>query len=126
MPWHFPKIGLPYEPGFYPTTFMGYSDKMNFSQRLSNWFTFVYMNVMYKIFNQKEANKLLKRRFGYDFPNVDDLTKKVSMMFVNQHYSLTGAKHLSPNVIELGGVHIGKPKPLETVSIYFFFFLDLP
>jgi glucuronosyltransferase len=116
MPWHFPKVGLPYEPGFYPTTFLGHSDKMTFGNRLSNWFTFVYMNTMYQIFNQNDANKLLKRRFGYDFPDVNELVKKVSMVFVNQHYSLNGAKHLAPNVIELGGVHIGKPKQIDAVS----------
>lgn len=116
MPWHFSRIGLPYEPGLVPTTFLGHSDKMTFGNRLSNWFTFVYMNAMYRIFNQNDANKLLKRRFGYDYPDVNELSKKVSMIFVNQHYSLSGAKHLSPNVIELGGVHIAKPKPLEAVS----------
>ena len=98
MPWHFRNIGLPYEPGFYPITFLGYSDKMTFGQRLSNWFGFAYMNVMYQMFNQKDATKLLKKRFGNDFPDVDKLMRKLSMLFVNQHYSLTGAKHLSPNV----------------------------
>lgn len=116
MPWHFPRIGLPYEPGFYPTTFIGGSDNMSFGKRLANWFTFVYMNVMYRMINQRETNKLLRRRFGDDIPDLDVLTKKVSMMFVNQHYSLSGAKHLSPNVVELGGIHIGKPNPLDPVS----------
>jgi glucuronosyltransferase len=117
MPWHFAQLGLPYEPGFYPTTFMGVSDKMSYKQRLSNFFTFVYMNAMYKIFNQNDANKLLRQRFGADFPDVNELTKKVSMIFVNQHYSLSGAKHISPNVIELGGVHIEKPQPLDPVTL---------
>lgn len=117
MPWHVPKFGLAYEPGFHPNTFLGYSDKMNFGKRLSNWFTFLYMNVMYQIFNRNDANKFLRRRFGDGFPDVNELTKKISMVFVNQHYSLNGAKHLSPNVVELGGVHIGKPKPLDDVSL---------
>lgn len=116
MPWHFPRIGLPYEPGFFPTTFIGGSDKMSFGKRLSNWFTLVYMNVMYRMFVQGATNELLKRRFGDDIPDLDVLTKKVSMMFVNQHYSLSGAKHLGPNVIELGGMHIEKAQPLDPVS----------
>lgn len=117
MPWHFPRIGLPYEPGFFPTTFIGGTDKMNFGTRLSNWFTFVYMNVMYRTFTQSGTNEILKRRFGDEFPDLSVLTKKVSMMFVNQHYSLSGAKHLSPNVIELGGIHIEKPTELDSVRI---------
>lgn len=78
------------------------------------------MNTMYKL-TQKSDDAYLKRRFGDDFPSVSEIVKKVSMMFVNQHYSLSGAKHLSPNVIELGGVHIGKPKPLDPVKTNFFF-----
>lgn len=120
MPWHFTQLGLPYEPGFYPITFMGLSDTMSYGQRVSNWFAFMYMNLMYKIFNQNDANTMLRRRFGSDFPDVSELTKKVSMMFVNQHYSLSGPKHLSPNVIELGGIHIGKPKELDPVGIFNF------
>lgn len=115
MPWHFPRIGLPYEPGFFPTTFIGGSDNMNFRTRLSNWFTFVYMNVMYRTFAEKDANKLLRKRFGSDVPDLSVLSKKMSMTFVNQHYSLSGAKHLSPNVIELGGIHIEKARPLDPV-----------
>lgn len=116
LPWHFSRVGLPYEPGFYPTTFIGGSDKMNFRTRLSNWFTFVYMNVMYSMYNEKDTNKLLRKRFGDDFPDLSVLSRKVSMTFVNQHYSLSGAKHLSPNVVELGGIHIEKPHPLDPVK----------
>lgn len=116
MPWHFPRIGLPYEPGFYPTTFVEGSDNMNFFTRLSNWFTFVYMNVMYRNMAERDADKVLRRRFGDDIPHLSDLSKKVSMMFVNQHYSLSGAKHLSPNVVELGGIHIEKTEPLDQVK----------
>ena len=115
MPWHFSQLGLPYEPGFYPTTFIGTTDDMSFPMRLANWFTFVYMNVMYKQFTEKDSDKALKRRFGDDFPDLSMLTKSVSMMFVNQHYSFSGAKHLSPNVIELGGIHIEKANPLDPV-----------
>jgi glucuronosyltransferase len=117
MPWHFPKIGLPFEPSFYPTTFIGASDRMSsFWTRLSNWFTFTYMNIAYKLLTEKQTANLLIKRFGDDHEKVADLPRKVSMSFVNQHYSLSGAKHLSPNVIELGGIHIAKAQPLDPVS----------
>lgn len=118
MPWHFPRIGLPYEPGFYPTTFIGASDNMSFSSRISNWFTFVYMNTLYRFLTEPDTNKLLSRRFGDDIPDLSVLTKKVSLMFVNQHYALSGAKHLSPNVIELGGIHIEKANELDPVGMH--------
>jgi glucuronosyltransferase len=116
-PWHFPKLGLPYETSFYPTTFIGASDRMSFYNRLSNWFTFVYMNIAYKLLTETKTKNLLIKRFGDDHINVGELPRKVSMIFVNQHYSLSGAKHLSPNVVELGGIHIAKAQPLDPVSV---------
>lgn len=46
-------------------------------------------------------------------PAIGDLAKETSLFFVNQHFSLSGAKPLSPSVIELGGIHIQKAKPLD-------------
>lgn len=46
-------------------------------------------------------------------PSVGELVKNTSLFFVNQHFSMSGAKPLSPAVIELGGIHIQKSKPLS-------------
>lgn len=62
------------------------------------------------------TDKILKEVFGDKIPSVTDLRKKTSLMFVNSHYSLSGVRPLSPSVIELGGIHIKEPKPLQSVS----------
>lgn len=58
---------------------------------------------------------LLRKKFGEEIPSVTELSKHVSMMFVNTHYTLSGAKPLPPTVVELGGVHIQEPKPIDEV-----------
>lgn len=58
------------------------------------------------------ADAFVQYKFGHDVPSVGELVKNTSVMFVNQHYSLSGPKPLPPNVIELGGLHIQKAKPL--------------
>lgn len=41
----------------------------------------------------------------------------MSLMFVNEHYSLSGVKPISPAVIHLGGIHIkDEGKPLDEVD----------
>lgn len=117
MPWHLTKMGLPFEPSFEATLFSHSSNLNEFKTRLSNWFTIAYMNFLYKKVTEVNDNQLLKKRFGNDFPDVKELSNKVSMTFVNQHYSLSGSKHLSPNIIELGGIHIQDIKPLDQVII---------
>lgn len=50
-------------------------------------------------------------------PEVSELVKETNLMFVNQHFSLSGAKPLPPSIIELGGIHIQKAKTLDVVCI---------
>lgn len=57
-------------------------------------------------FTQAEDNRMLRKKFGADFMGVEEISRRTSLMFVNQHYSLTGSKPLSPQLIEIGGIHI--------------------
>ena len=104
---------------------MGHSDDMTFRQRISNWLTVQYMKTAYRLVTERKTNEQLVKRFGGDIPTIRDLTKRTSMIFTNTHYSLSGPKPLTPAVIELGGIHIQKPKPLDHVRIQTFFsFID--
>ncbi|XP_058820278.1 UDP-glycosyltransferase UGT5-like [Topomyia yanbarensis] len=113
MPWHYDRVGNPNIPSYIPALFMGYSEKMSFSQRLANFITVHMFKMMYSWFNDNAANSMLRQRFGDNMPDIKDLQKRTSMMFVNQHYSLSGPKPLSPAVVELGGIHIQEFKELD-------------
>lgn len=59
----------------------------------------------------------MKQTFGDEVPSAYELAMtKTNLLFVNQHYTLGGAKPLSPAVIELGGIHIQEAKPIEGVT----------
>lgn len=50
---------------------------------------------------------MLKTRFGEGIPDVQFLAdNNTSLIFVNQHYSLSFARPLPVNVVEIGGIHI--------------------
>lgn len=61
----------------------------------------------------RDADRLVKQYLGEGIPSVTELAKGTSAMFVNTHYSLSGVKPLTPNVVELGGIHIKESKPLD-------------
>lgn len=61
-------------------------------------------------------NQVLRERFGDDIPDVAEIAKKISLTFVNQHYSYSGPRPLSNQLVELGGIHIREPKPIPEVS----------
>lgn len=125
MPWHYERVGNPHIPSYIPGLFMGYSDKMTFSQRVANWVTIQTFKVMYNYFSNGGSNELLRAKFGPDMQDIQELTKKTSLMLVNQHYSLSGVKPITPAVIEIGGIHIKDPAPLDPVSCIAFYSLFL-
>ncbi|EDV54743.1 uncharacterized protein Dere_GG21135 [Drosophila erecta] len=112
MPWHYERMGAPLIPSHIPALFMAQSQHMDFGGRLANWFSTHALNWMYKLLSVPAADAMVQYKFGHDVPSVGELVKNTSMFFVNQHYSLSGPKVTPPNVIELGGIHIQKSKPL--------------
>ncbi|XP_037914896.1 UDP-glucosyltransferase 2-like isoform X1 [Hermetia illucens] len=113
MPWHYERFGAPLIPSYMPIVFHGHSEDMNFFQRLVNWFSSHLLQILYEYYSQSLATALLRSRFSHDMPEVSELVKETNLMFVNQHFSLSGAKPLPPSIIELGGIHIQKAKTLD-------------
>lgn len=72
---------------------------------------------MYRQFVDRPTDSMIREAFGSDVPSVTELSKNISLILVNQHYSLSGVKPLSPAVIEVGGIHIKEAKPIEEVTI---------
>lgn len=62
------------------------------------------------------ADAKLKQVFGEGVPPVSELVQMNSIMFVNQHYSMVGARPLVQALVEIGGIHLKKSAPLDPVS----------
>lgn len=62
-----------------------------------------------------QQDAIMRQHFGSEIPYLGDLIKTTSLMFINAHFSLSGPRPNSPEVIELGGIHIrDPPKPLDS------------
>lgn len=67
-----------------------------------------------RMFNEREGDGLMRKYLKDDsIPYLGDLVLGTSMMFANTHYSLNGPKPYPPTVLEIGGIHIKEPKPLD-------------
>lgn len=111
MPWHYDRIGLPDSPGYIPSEFSTFTERMNYWERMENWFITRTVKLLYRLVEWND-NRLLRKKFGDGVPDVRDIAKNTSLLLVNQHYTLSGARPLVPAVVEIGGVHIGPQKPL--------------
>lgn len=65
------------------------------------------------------SNKLSKKFFGPDLPDLKDLIYKTNLILVNSHFSINLARPTVPNFIEVAGLHIKEPKPLSEVCLRF-------
>lgn len=71
----------------------------------------------FSFFAERHGDTILRQYLKDDsMPYLGDLIRGTNLMFLNTHYSLSGPKPNTPALIELGGIHIKTPKPLDKVS----------
>lgn len=115
-PWHVERLGMPYNPSYIPATLAGFSQKMNFVERLMNVVSNAYSLVVYEKYSQDVFNKIVPKFYGPGMPKLQDAIKNTSLMFFYSHYSYSGVRPLVPNSVEVGGMHIKESRPLPEVS----------
>lgn len=112
MPWANDRMGNPDNPSYIPNLFTSYSDQMNFIERIQNALTLVLYRMIYHFFSDSPSQQLVRENFGQDIPDLAELAVNTSLLLVNSHFSLNAPRPLVSSVVEIGGLHIPKPKPL--------------
>ncbi|XP_055920184.1 UDP-glycosyltransferase UGT5-like [Eupeodes corollae] len=113
MPWHYNRMGSPFVSSFMPNHFLGHSSEMSFLQRLNNIVHQRLANFLYDFVTQRATNNMIRKYYGDSVPPIEDLVMNTSLMLINQHYSLNGPTPYTPGIVEIGGLHIQKAKPLD-------------
>lgn len=80
-----------------------------FFQRLENFAFLVYYT-----FSTKYREWTMQMNDPQPYDLVDPI--KPSLVFVNTHYITEAARPLPPNVIQIGGIHLERPKDIPNVS----------
>lgn len=86
----------------------GYSDKMNFWQRMYNSITSWYEDIAAELYYKPAQQKLLERFWPNktNFPTINDILRNVPLVFVNSQVAYAAAQPITSNLIEIGGIHI--------------------
>ncbi|XP_070502277.1 UDP-glucosyltransferase 2-like [Chironomus tepperi] len=103
------RLGLTLKPHY----MMDYDKNMNIWQRLDNGFYNFIESLVRKYYSLPKIDKEMKEIFGPHLPYVHDLEKLMQIALVNSHPAIEFAESLPPNVIEIGGMQIADPKPVE-------------
>jgi glucuronosyltransferase len=115
MPWANDRLGNIDNPSYIPNFYSSYSDHMNFIERVANALTLVIYKMIYRFFSDPPSQQLVRKHFGQDVPDLAELATNTSLLLVNSHFSVNAPRPLVPSAVEIGGLHISKPKPLPQV-----------
>lgn len=117
--WVSHDVGNPTNPSYIPSMLSYQSNKMNFFQRVDNTLIALICTVAQEIiFNSKEEEMKVKY-FGHNIPSLRDISKNMSLVMVNSHFTLNFPRPLVPGIIEIGGNFLKQSKPLPEVRYTF-------
>lgn len=108
--WTSDLVGTPIIPSFVPYPFNGYSDRMNFWQRLYNSASYWFEDIAMPLVNTPKQQKLLEQIFPNvpNMPTLEQLKRNVSLVLINTHVTMGTPQPYAPNMIEIGGAHINQ------------------
>lgn len=99
---------------FVPNMQMYTSDKMTFAERLTNSALGVFFDLALKYIIFPAQEKIYSKYFP-NGPNLNELSKNVSLVLVNSHVCLETPRPYLPNMITIAGYHVDEPEELPKV-----------
>ncbi|KAG5870206.1 hypothetical protein JTB14_030319 [Gonioctena quinquepunctata] len=100
------------EPSYIPFHAMRFSEKMNFWERLQNYFWSRFQSFMRQYYVEGRVEAKARKVFGEGMDSFDYLRKHVSLVICNLIPGFHYARPISPNIIPAGGIHI---KPINSL-----------
>uniref|UniRef100_T1GVP2 UDP-glucuronosyltransferase n=1 Tax=Megaselia scalaris TaxID=36166 RepID=T1GVP2_MEGSC len=99
-----------------PHFMLPYDDNMSFKERTHNAvltiYDLFYRNFYYLPQMQSMVNKHFANISNEPLPTIQELEKKVSLILVNSHRGTDSPRPTISGLVNVGGAHIKKPKPL--------------
>ncbi|KAF6200760.1 hypothetical protein GE061_005205 [Apolygus lucorum] len=115
-PWTNEISGLPDNPSYMVSYLGRTSDKMNFFERLHNFYitsSMILLCYWETLGRQQEFADRVFRYEGWETrPKLTEMISQVDLILVNSHVSFGYSYPKAPHVKDVGGMHINPPKPL--------------
>jgi len=114
-------IHVPSTFSYIPDSFVKTANEMSFVERLKNTVTGVMQLYVENYLYLPKMKEIMNKHFIYknweSRPSLEDMLNNVSLTLTNSHYAIGIPRPYLPGVIEVGGMHIKKPKPLPKVPM---------
>lgn len=123
MPWHYELYGIQYNPSYVTNMFLEGGTKPTLYQRIERSIFHTYLTTLFK-FTARRVNQNTLAQYFDNVPPLEELGRNVKFSLLYTNFVLNGAGLYPPNVIEVGGYHVAKPKELPKVSSKTYSFID--
>lgn len=120
MPWSSDRMGTPDNPSYIPSYYSPFNNHMGLIDRALNTGFLYYHKLVYWF--QKEQETGIIKAYWDKFNSIDEISSDTNLILVYTHNSLHGSVPRSPNVIDVGGMHIKPAKSLPQVKYYPYYF----
>ncbi|XP_062550717.1 UDP-glycosyltransferase UGT5-like [Armigeres subalbatus] len=112
--WTSDLVGTPSPPSYVPNAFLGFSDHMSFKERMINTLMSGIEIIVDKVLDAPVQTSIYEQSFPGPKPTLVELKKKaVSLVLLNNHFSISYPRPYVTGMIEVGGMHINRvPKAL--------------
>lgn len=123
VPWAAGKFGLPLNPAVVPSNFLPFGAVMRFFERVENTVV-TWGHILYNRYVMVPRDKqIIERFFGSQEANeLEGLGYNSTLLLLNTHYSVNLPRVTLPNIVEIGGIHIGLVNKLPEVCLFKIYF----
>jgi glucuronosyltransferase len=108
-------VGLRMPSSFVPNPFLEFTDRMSFGERFSNTLFNWLFDLIYTQLMPSDNEAIYRHYLGRDYPSMMEIERNVSLVLSNSHPAVTTVRPLLPVIVEVGGLHCVKAKPLSNV-----------
>ncbi|XP_043483367.1 UDP-glucosyltransferase 2-like [Leptopilina heterotoma] len=106
--WAMNAMALPFSTAFYPSTMMDIGSIETFSDRLKNTLSKYIALWLFCWYTDKPQTEAMRKYLSPQIPSIREVEKGISLLVTNNFHSLYGIHPITPDVIEVGGIHIGQ------------------
>lgn len=117
LPWAYPRLGIPFDVSADAFYFTNAGPSPSLLAKVEAAVGHLLFTTAGRWYIQRTIYDSFRRHMSALSFDIERLAQeRLKMMFSYQHYSVTGARLLAPQVLEIAGAHVSSPQPLPKVS----------
>lgn len=118
--WFDESIGNPISPALAVSIYMENAEISTFWDRLRNTFLTQFGRLKFYFLTEKYQSDAMRKYLNPEIPNIREIERNVSLIFVNTYQSLLGIRPNTPALIPIGGIQVEQNQDKITPVSFFF------